>query len=282
MSQAIVVTGASTGIGEAVARDLAECGFIVYAGVRNDGDAGRVAATHPNLRPVLLDVTDEAACVRAARTVAEEGVPLLGVVNNAGIAVAGPLEFLPLAEMRRQFEVNVFGALAVTQAFLPLLRARGGGRIVFVGSIAGRLTPPLLGPYSASKHALRAVANAMRLELAPAHIRVSLIEPGSVKTPIWAKGRAEFTAMLARLPAAAFAPYGASLRNLTTVTEAEERNGLPVAVVVAAIRHALLSPRPRRSYLLGFPARAGAIVSLFPALRDRLFAGMMKNGETGT
>jgi NAD(P)-dependent dehydrogenase (short-subunit alcohol dehydrogenase family) len=278
MTASVVVTGASSGIGEAAALDLAQRGYVVYAGVRGDADARRIAAAHANLRAVRLDVTDANAIAAAVQTVESGGVQLLGIVNNAGIAVAGPLEFLPLDDLRRQFEVNVFGALAVTQAFLPLLRARGSGRVVFVGSISGRLTPPLLGPYSSSKHALRAAANALRYELAPARIRVALIEPGSVKTPIWAKGRAASDEMLARLPAAAEAPYGASLRNLVTVTEVEERNGMPVGVVVDAIRHALLDPKPKASYLLGFPARAGAIVGAIPALRDRLFARMMVMG----
>jgi NAD(P)-dependent dehydrogenase (short-subunit alcohol dehydrogenase family) len=275
MTEAVVVTGASSGIGEASAIDLAQRGHLVYAGVRGDDDARRIAAAHANLRAVRLDVTDPAAIAAAVQTVANGGVPLMGIVNNAGIAVAGPLEFLPLDELHRQFDVNFFGALAVTQAFLPLLRARRSGRVVFVGSISGRLTPPLLGPYSASKHALRAAANALRLELAPAAIRVALIEPGSVKTPIWAKGRAASHGMLARLPAAAEAPYGAALRNLVHVAEVEERNGLPVRVVVDAIRHALLDPKSKASYLLGFPARAGAIVGAIAPLRDRLFARMM-------
>jgi NAD(P)-dependent dehydrogenase (short-subunit alcohol dehydrogenase family) len=275
MTEAIVVTGASSGIGEACALDLAQRGYLVYAGVRGDADARRVAAHHANLRSVRLDVTDPDAIATAVQTVSGGGVPLLGIVNNAGIAVAGPLEFLPLEDLRRQFEVNFFGALAVTQAFLPLLRARERGRVVFVGSISGRLTPPLLGPYSASKHALRAASNALRLELAPAGIRVSLIEPGSVKTPIWAKGRAASDEMLARLPAAAEAPYGAALRNLVGVTETEEKNGMPVGVVVDAIRHALVDPKSKGAYLLGFPARAGAIVGAIPPLRDRLFARMM-------
>jgi len=278
MTESIVVTGASSGIGEACALDLAQRGYLVYAGVRGDDDARRIAAAHTNLRAVRLDVTDPAAIAAAVQTVESGGVPLLGIVNNAGIAVAGPLEFLPLDELRRQFDVNFFGALAVTQAFLPLLRARGRGRVVFVGSISGRLTPPLLGPYSASKHALRAASNALRFELAPAGIRVALIEPGSVKTPIWAKGRAASDELLARLPAAAEAPYGASLRNLVGVTETEEKNGMPVSVVVDAIRHALLDPKSKGAYLLGFPARAGAVISAIPPLRDRLFSRMMVTG----
>jgi len=275
MNEAIVITGASSGIGEAAALDLAQRGFLVYAGVRSDADVRRTAAAHANLRPLRLDVTDPAAIASAVQTVENGGVPLLGIVNNAGIAVAGPLEFLPLEDLRRQFEVNFFGALALTQAFLPLLRARGRGRVVFVGSISGRLTPPLLGPYSASKHALRAASTALQFELAPAGIGVVLLEPGSVKTPIWAKGRAASDELLARLPAAAEAPYGPSLRNLVHVTETEEKNGMPVSVVVDAIRHALLDPKPKGAYLLGFPARAGAIIGTIPFLRDKLFARMM-------
>src|SRR5262249_48182153 len=124
----------------------------------------------------------------AANTVQRSGLPLGGLVNNAGIAVAGPLEHLQLAEIRRQFDVNVFGALAVTQAMLPMLRL-ARGRLVFVGSISGRLSVPYLAPYSASKAALRTMASALRVELRALGIRVTLIEPGSTRTPIWRKGR---------------------------------------------------------------------------------------------
>jgi NAD(P)-dependent dehydrogenase (short-subunit alcohol dehydrogenase family) len=187
--EAIVISGASTGIGADCAERLARDGFLVFAGVRSDADAARVEALHSNIRGLRLDVSDDASIAAAVVTVEASGAVLRAVVNNAGIAIAGPLEFLPMAEIRRQFDVNFFGALAVTQAFLPQLR-RSRGRVVFVGSISGRLAVPFIAPYSTSKFALHAAADALRVELAPSGMHVALVEPSSVKTPIWEKGRA--------------------------------------------------------------------------------------------
>src|SRR5258708_33287478 len=184
-ARSVVATGASTGIGEACALRLDRRGFHVFAGVRREVDGGALKQkASGRLTPILLDVTDASSIKSAAAAVAasldEEG--LSGLVNNAGIAIAGPLEFLPIDELRRQFEVNVIGQIAVTQAFLPLLR-KGHGRIVNMGSISGRLAFPLLGPYAASKFALRALTTALRMELRPWGIPVSIIEPSGIATP---------------------------------------------------------------------------------------------------
>lgn len=265
----VVVSGASTGIGASTAALLAEEGFVVFAGVRNDDDARRLSEASSNVRPLMLDVTQADSLARAAQTVADSGIALHGVVSNAGIAKGGPLEHVPIDELRRQFEVNVFGAIAMAQAFIPLLAERHA-RIVFVGSISGRLATPYVGPYSASKFALRALADAMRLELAPAGIAVSLIEPGSVKTPIWAKGRTEAAQIAARLGSAARPHYRAALERIVAITESEDRGGLPVEVVSLTILHALVALRPRAQYVLGTPARLGSIIAALPAaLRDR-------------
>src|SRR5581483_7822637 len=183
-----LVTGASSGIGAACANRLVRGGWHVLAGVRRTGDA---PAGTEELR---LDVTDPTQ-IRAAADRVER---LDGLVNNAGIVVAAPLEELPLDELRRQLEVNVVGQLAVTQALLPALRA-ARGRIVLVGSIAGRSALPFLGAYSASKFALEAVADALRIERAPAGIRVSLVEPGTIATPIWQRAAADADELAARL-----------------------------------------------------------------------------------
>src|SRR5215475_8847089 len=186
---AVVITGASTGIGAACARFLADRGFQVFAGVRNR-QAGEALTTGRTARltPIYLDVTEERSIQEAAELITRRvgDVGLAGLVNNAGIAIGSPLEVIPIDLLRRQFEVNVFGQIAVTQAFLPLLR-KGHGRIVNMGSIAGRATIPLMGPYSASKFALEALTNALRLELQPWGIPVSVIEPGATATPIWEK-----------------------------------------------------------------------------------------------
>jgi NAD(P)-dependent dehydrogenase (short-subunit alcohol dehydrogenase family) len=274
--EAIVISGASTGIGADCAERLARDGFLVFAGVRSDADAARVEALHSNIRGLRLDVSDDASIAAAVVTVEASGAVLRAVVNNAGIAIAGPLEFLPMAEIRRQFDVNFFGALAVTQAFLPQLR-RSRGRVVFVGSISGRLAVPFIAPYSTSKFALHAAADALRVELAPSGMHVALVEPSSVKTPIWEKGRASRDQLLGLLPPQALEIYGKQIDAVFTATEGEERSGMPAARVTDAIVHAITAPKPNAYYLLGGPARAGSIIALLPpALRDRALRASMK------
>jgi NAD(P)-dependent dehydrogenase (short-subunit alcohol dehydrogenase family) len=270
-SQAIVVTGASSGIGFATAKLLADKGFRVFAGVRDDAAAREIEAAHPKITAVRLDVTDGASIAAAATRVRDAGVVLRGLVNNAGTSVAGPLEMLPIDELRRQYEVNVFGQIAVTQAFLPMLRA-SRGRIVFVGSIAGRLAPPMVGAYSSSKFALRGLTDSLRIELIPAGIDVALIEPGAVKTPIWQKGRDAKEVMVARTAGHdAAAHYADAIEKIVAVTHDAERHGLDADVVAEAILDALTSPRARARYVLGTEARIQAIVAwLPPRLRDRL------------
>jgi NAD(P)-dependent dehydrogenase (short-subunit alcohol dehydrogenase family) len=186
----VLITGASTGIGEATAVHLAERGHPVFAGVRNEADGERVAARHRAITPVLIDVTQddqiEAAFKTLSDTVGEAG--LAGLVNNAGIGRGGPLEYISQDDWRQQFDVNVLGQVAVTRTMLPLIR-KATGRIVFVGSIGGRYATPFLAPYNSSKFAVRAIADSLRGEMSLFGIHVSLIEPGAVKTEIWEKGR---------------------------------------------------------------------------------------------
>ena len=181
-SGTVVVTGASTGIGEAAALHLKELGFEVRAGVRKDEDAERLRAQ--GVSPLKLDVTDTSSVAAAAAEVGEE---VFGLVNNAGVAVSAPVEFVPIDQLRRQLEVNLIGQVAVIQAFLPALR-QSHGRIVNISSIGGRIALPLASPYAASKFALEAVSDSLRREVAQFGIEVSLVEPGGVKTPIWKKG----------------------------------------------------------------------------------------------
>ena len=184
-SGTVVITGASTGIGRATALRLARAGFDVLAGVRREEDGAALRGEDGRIEPVLVDVTDAGQVAGLAARVG--GAPLAGLVNNAGIAVAGPLEGIPLDDVRRQYEVNVFGLLAVTQALLQSIRA-GHGRIVNIGSIGGRINTPFVGPYSSSKAAVRSLSAALRRELRPWDIRVALVEPGALDTPIWRKG----------------------------------------------------------------------------------------------
>lgn len=271
---AVLITGASTGIGAGCARALAARGYQVFAGVRREEDGVRLQeGMGSRIHALRLDVTDAAqigaAVALVGAAVGDRG--LAGLVNNAGIAVGGPLEYVPPAELRRQLEVNVIGLHAVTTAFLPLVR-RARGRVVHIGSISGRITSPFTGPYAASKHAVAALADALRLELAPDGIMVSLIEPGQVNTPIWEKGKVEFESLEQRMPAEGLARYRRRLRVLEWIVRRAPRHSAPVEDVVQAVLHALESPEPRARYLVGRDARIRlALTRLLPApLMDAL------------
>ncbi len=257
----VLVTGASTGIGEACARRLAARGCRVLAGVRRPGDAPE------GTEEVLLDVTDAAGIAAAA-----EGVERLdGLVNNAGIVVASPLEFLPLDELRHQLEVNVVGQLAVTQAFLSAIRT-ARGRIVIIGSIAGRSALPFLGAYAMSKHALEAMADALRVELAPDGIRVSIVEPGTIATPIWTKPRP----LLDTLPPEATERYGTRMAAFSAFAAKRATNAAAPETVVRAVEHALTADRPKARYLVGRDAKLRAWIERLPhGLRDRVLTRLL-------
>lgn len=261
-AKSALITGASTGIGAASALRLAELGWRVFAGVRREED-GRTLTdqSQGDIRPVLLDVTD-ASSVAAAVAFVQQGVGgdgLGGLVNNAGIVIAGPVECVALDDWRRQFEVNVFGALAVTQAALPTLR-RARGRIVNISSISGRVATPILGPYCASKFALEAISDALRIELRPQGVRVSLIEPGAVATPIWDKSSSAASEREATYPSDLKTLYGLQMRKLHSMAEDAAHNAMPARKIVGAVVHALIAKRPKIRYLLGRDARLGAAI----------------------
>ena len=266
---AVLITGASSGIGEATALHLRRGGFEVLAGVRKDEDAERLRGQ--GVEPVKLDVTDRASIEAARANLGER--PLAGLVNNAGVAVSAPLEFIPIDEFRKQLEINVVGQVAVTQVFLPALRA-GRGRIVNMSSIGGRMALPLLGPYNASKFALEAVSDSLRRELRDQGIAVSVIEPGNVKTPIWQKGSAAADAMLADMPPEAEQRYGKMIEALRRESRrAEQETGVAPEEVAKAVAHALSARRPRTRYLVGFDAKSRA--PLAKLLPDRLFDALI-------
>jgi NAD(P)-dependent dehydrogenase (short-subunit alcohol dehydrogenase family) len=256
-NRSVVITGASTGIGEACSLRLDQQGWRVFAAVRREEDGRRLQArASERLRPVLLDVTDGPGIAAAVREVASAVGPggVQGLVNNAGIAVGGPLEFISLEQFRWQFEVNVFGLLQVTQLFLPLIRT-GHGRIVNIGSIAGRVASPMVGPYCASKHAVEALTDALRLELAPWELHVSVVEPGVVATPIWDKGVREMDAELARMPAQGLERYDLLIRAFRRLLGGASQRGVMPDAVARRVEHALTSRRPRHRYLVGTDAR---------------------------
>ena len=272
---AVVVTGASSGIGRACALKLARSGFHVFAGVRKEEDAQTLQdAATGRLTPLLLDVTDPdliaSAVETVTETVGEDG--LAGLVNNAGVGVAWPLELVPIDELRRQFEVNVFGQLSVTQAFLPLIRA-GRGRIVNIGSVGGWLTIPFGGPLCASKHALKSFNDALRMELHPWGIYVSLIEPGAISTRAVDKLEAGVEGTIEEFPVPGRSRYADAFRIMTKRATAHERSGSPPEVVAEAVLHAMTAKRPKARYPVGAGSRLQSILAR--VLPDRLLDQML-------
>ena len=266
MARAVLVTGASSGIGQASSLRLAASGWRVFGGVRSEEDAERLR--EHGVEPLQLDVTDSATIAAAAGVVGGE---LHGLVDNAGIAIAAPLELVPLDELRRQLEVNVVGQVAVLQAFLPLLR-RSQGRVVLVGSVGGRSALPFLGPYAASKHALEAIADSLRVELAPWWISVSIVEPASVKTAIWTKGAAQADLMRAGISHDRNELYAARIERFRAVA-LKRGPGIDPDVVARAVEHALTASRPKARYLVGRDAHIRAWIERLPTrLRDRVLA----------
>ena len=247
----VVITGASTGIGAGAARYLAAKGWRVFAGVRkhSDGEVLKLGASG-DLRPVILDVTKPDQVAGAVETVSAAlgGARLDGLVNNAGIAKMGPLSIQPMADFRAQFEVNVFGLLAMTQACVPLLgsdpaRTGAPGRIVNITSVGGRLSSPFLGAYAATKHAVEAMTDALRRELVIYGIDAIAIGPGSVRTPIWDKAEADNTE----------GPYASSdwaepLKQFEQVMLSGGRTGLTPEQIAGYIETALSASKPKARY----------------------------------
>src|SRR3954453_8097293 len=254
MSGGVLITGASTGIGEATALKLDEAGFRVFAGVRKPEDGERLKAKASDRLSCVqpLDVTDHDSIARARAQVESElgGVPLRGIVNNAGIGSGGPLEAIDLDEFRKSLEVNLGGALAVSQAFLPLLR-RSGGRIVNMSSIGGRVAQPFAGPYITSKFALEGLNDVLRRERMEWDIDVIAIEPGTIATPIWEKSSSQAEEVLAEMSPEHRELYGRRLEKMSRVLERQTKRGAPPSKVAEAVENALTSKRPRTRYLIG-------------------------------
>lgn len=259
----VLVTGASSGIGRATALHLAAAGHHVYAGVRKpaDGTALRQGATG-EITPLLLDVTDGGQISAAAGVVAGHvaGTGLAGLVNNAGIGVFGPLELIPAGQFRQLMEVNVTGQLAVTQAFLPLLR-QARGRIIMIGSIGATFTPPFVGPLAASKSALATICEALRQELAPWGIHVVLIEPANVRTEAVDKLGSDAAGLMSQTPPAQRALYQDAFQHLVDSFAGRHQHGSPPDVVAEAVARALTAARPRARYLAGKDSRRMAILA---------------------
>ena len=281
MAPVVLITGSSTGVGAACVARLAAGGWTVLAGVRRmeDGEAleGRIKG---DVRPLLLDVTDPAAIDRARETVREVcgSRGLRGLVNNAGVPLSGPFELVSMEQWREHLEVNLLGAVAVTRAMFEHVRA-GRGRFVFVGSQAGRIALPGTSAYSAGKHGLEAITEALHHELAATAMRVALIEPGHVDTPLFSKAGDDLTRLADQLEHVDRMEY----RHLVPATRAYIRAGHKLGMnperVARLVEHALSAARPRRRYLVGFDARLlGGVVARLPdPLRDRTVAAILRS-----
>jgi NAD(P)-dependent dehydrogenase (short-subunit alcohol dehydrogenase family) len=253
----VVVTGASGGIGRATVAALLTQGFSVWAAVRQESSALALREEFGDrIRTVAFDVTDDAAIGRAAEQINADG-PLYGLVNNAGAALPGPLEYVPIEQFQRQLDVNVTGQLRVTQALLRALRAGvtqwGDARIVLMGSMDARIVGPLFGPYATSKHGLVGMADALRSELQPAGIEVLLLEPGAIATPIWLRGTSVLGELQPRLPNGG-GPYRSVMdfaqRHISTLSR---RGASPERVADAVVR-SLTRARPRPRQVVGIDA----------------------------
>jgi len=269
--RSVLITGTSTGIGEACALMLAEKGFHVFAGVRKTQDGEALCKkAKGNLEYIILEITD-ARCISSAvesvaKTVGNDGLD--GLVNNAGIVVGGPLEFIPIEALRKQFDVNVIGQIAVTQAFLPLLRI-AHGRIVNMGSIGGRVATPFQSPYNASKSAMESFTDSLRIELHPWGIHVCIIEPGNIATPIWKKSLAAFDEMSTDISPRMYDLYGYLMDGMRKYIN--KPRTVPPSLVAEAVADALMSDKPEEHYLVGKDARSLVWLTYLPAgLKDWL------------
>jgi NAD(P)-dependent dehydrogenase (short-subunit alcohol dehydrogenase family) len=267
-TRGVIVTGASSGIGLECAKWLAGHGFHVFAGIRKKADAERLEKAAPGkITAVILDVTDAASIKSAVKAIAKCPADIVpcALVNNAGISIAGPLEMLPVDSFKKQMDVNLIGQLAVTQAFLPLLRAHHG-RVFLMGSILGRFALPFLGAYSCAKFALEAMAESMSVELAGTGVSVSIIEPGNIATPIWEKSKATAMEIAGDLSESKWDMYRDDARAALGYVERLSQKGMPPVRVAQVIERALNARVAKKKYTVGPDSVfLGKILPVFPA-----------------
>jgi NAD(P)-dependent dehydrogenase (short-subunit alcohol dehydrogenase family) len=286
-TRSVVITGSSSGIGRASALLLVQHGFQVFAGVRRPADGAALRRDGGEaIVPLILDVTESNSIAGAAADVTRQlgGRRLDGLVNVAGIGIAGPVEYVTPAELRAMFEVDVFGQIAVTQAFLPVIR-RARGRIVNISSVGAHIAMPFGGVLGAAKSALGSLTDALRLELRPFGVRVVTIEPGAIKTPAMDKTLGNVEGRIALLPPEGARRYGAMWRRFTQRAYAQELAGSPPEVVARAVLHALTATNPRPRYVVGKHARLlTTLARVLPdreldAVRSRIFGLPAAAGE---
>ncbi len=263
MQSSILITGASSGIGLHLAKRIAETTeYKVFAGVRKPSDEKNLSELNvKNLVPIIIDVQKQESIASCFKIIRDENLYCL--INNAGIAIASPLEFIPIEAFQEQLDVNVTGLLRATQASLPHLRI-SKGRIINIGSISGKVTTPLVGAYAASKHAVEAVSDALRRELKNSGIRVSLIEPGMIKTPIWERSKDRAFKLMQQIPRHAQEIYRPMVDKLTSNLDANLGGAAEPEAVFKVVRHALEAKNPHSRYLVGKDAKIANSLRFLP------------------
>lgn len=277
----ILITGASTGIGLACAQYLADKNIYVYAGVRKEVDFEKLVKLHKNIKPIKIDISKEESIQNCYDTIKSEvkDEDSFALVNNAGIVRAGPLEFIPIEELKFQLDVNITDHVRVSQIFLPLLRRVRDGRLLFTGSQSGFFTSPLMGPYCASKHGIEAIADAFRQELAlNSNIKVVLIQPGQIKTPIWDKSIDKAHEIQEKYPAKAVELYGEAIPKIEARAKDAGLNGAHTDVVSRDVLKALSKSNPKTRYRQGRGANLSYLLKLLLSdkMRDRLIRFILK------
>lgn len=272
MPELVVVTGASTGIGASVARELARQGFHVLAGVRRERDAEAIRS--PGIEPVVLDITMPEQVQALAARVDGDLRPLHALVNNAGIQVNGPVEALPMEQWRWVFEVNLFGHIAVTQALLPAL-LRDKGRVVNISSVGGRIAMPTYGAYAGAKFALEAVSDALRREVAPLGVKVVVVQPGGVRTEMAARGIATANHLAAQMTPEQDERYGSLVQAINTLMASGTASGSTADAAARVIARAVTTRTPRTRYTVG--RDAARVIRLAQLLSDRALDRVLAN-----
>jgi len=273
-----VITGASTGIGLATSTLMIEKGYLVFGSVRSESDANKLQrALGKNFVPLIFDVRDDSGIRQAVGIVRDvlKGNTLSVLINNAGVAVSGPMQFVPMDQMKEQLDINVLGLLSVTQQFLPLLggveeKVPNPGRIINISSVSGRLVTPFMGPYCASKFAVEAMSDALRRELSLYGIKVIVVQPGPIKTEIWRKAKEDNTSY----PNTIFDPY---LKNKEQIIDKRSSGALPVEQVAELLLKATEHPSPNSRYLITARSWIIKLVAKLPdRVADSLLLKMMK------
>lgn len=264
----IIVTGASTGIGLSISRLLAEHNYKVLATYRSEKD--RASLEHTNITPFQLDVTQAGSIESLKKYIDTQSFEITALINNAGVVGAGPLEFYPVEEFKKVFDVNVWGLYNMTQACLPYLR-KTKGKVINLSSLSGISVTPFLGPYNTSKFSVEVITDAMRMEMQETGVQFILIEPGSIKTPIWKKSKAQWSKLKANLPAKAMELYGKNLDSFEKLVDFSAANGIPVEHISQLTLSIIKNPHPCHRYLIGKGARMTKLMNFLPSRwRDKI------------